>query len=373
MIKINLLDIPEGQAAPERKKVNHSVETTRTEPDLTLLEQNDRTADIMGGMPEEMQDEETLPFFPVEESSQKVEEEEPVSKPVPEADGESYEDVYSDSKSNRLKIWGMVLGGVLVVLAFFAVRPLFTSCDESSGPLVNKNATTAQPQQNNETTAQPGESSAAATTLPEFLQSKYKQNAGENTYRLNLLNSILSARSGKTEPNLVVVTTGYAFVSVAGNSRDDFSKFRKALQSANPEVKVSLESVENKVINGRDKLVADFSMTTKKLGAGATNLPQSILNDANFQNVLRSLIKKHGLNVTYLKTGDKIKSGRFKQSYYYAKIRGNQSSIINFLNELARNYPAIKFSKISLFSGNTKTLNGKNVNANIELIFFMPS
>lgn len=373
MIKFNLLDIPEGQEAPERKKTNPS-ETTRTEPGISFLEESDTTEVVMAEVQEETQAEENLPFFPVEEAAQAPKEAEPaVVKSEPETAGEGYDDVYSDSKSNRYRIWGMVIFGVLAVLAFFAVRPLFTSCNETSGPLADKNAATTQPQQNNGTTAQPGQSSAATTAIPSFLQSKYKQNDGENTYRLRLLNKLLSVRSGNTQPTLVVVTSGYAFVSVAGNSRDDFSQFRKALQSANPGVKVSLESIENKIINGRDKLVADFSMTTKKLGAGTNSLPQSILNDSNFQNVLKSLIRKHGLNTTYMKKGVTEKTGRFKQAYYYAKVRGNQSSITKFINELAQNYPAVKLSKISLFPGNAKTLNGRNVNANIELIFFMPT
>ncbi len=373
MIKFNLLDIPEGQEASERKKTTPA-ETTRTETDISILEESETTTVVINEATEEAHLEDDRPFFPVEEAALEPEKAEPaVVKSEPETVGAGYDDVYSDSKSNRFKIWGMVIFGVLAVLAFFAVRPLFTSCNETSGPLADKNAVTTQPQQNNGTAAQPGQTSPPGTALPTFLQSKYKQNDGENTYRLRLLNKLLSVHAGNTQPTLAVVTTGYAFLSVAGNSRDDFSQFRKALQSANPGVKVSLEGIENKIINGRDKLVADFSMTTKKLGAGTNSLPPSVLNDANFQSVLRSLIKKHGLNVAYMKKGVTEKAGRFKQAYYYAKVRGNQSSIIKFLNELAQNYPAVKLSKISLFPGNAKTLNGRNVNANIELIFFMPN
>ena len=76
--------------------------------------------------------------------------------------------------------------------------------------------------------------------------------------------------------------------------------------------------------------------------------------------------------MTYFKTGDQERDGSFRKTYYYMNIRGSQSSVIKYVQELAGNFPAINIFKISLYPTNSQTISGGNITARIELIFYSP-
>lgn len=365
MVKINLLNIPEGQEVETTsRKRTETAPSDVAEFDFSQLE--DTTF------------EETPPVERPRENV-RTKEPEPFETPVfeeadmpPKTDSRARD--FDDSVPKGLHYKILIGVGVLflLVLAFFALKPLFTSAPQPPQTTVPRSGAGT-------TTGESGgvrkDAPAGSTNLPPALQTRYAGNTAANNFRLGLAEKILGTTSGNIQPALVVVTSGYAFISVVGDSRDAIAQYQKALKSGVPGGQLNVEGVEKKTIGGRSGFVADFSLKTGSIpGSGATVPARQIQIDDNLPAQLRSLAQRHRLTVRYLKKGDTERTGQFQQISYYLKLQGERSAVLNFVREMTQNHPAVNLSKLSLFATPGQTLSGRtSVNANLELLFYRPA
>ncbi len=364
MVKINLLNIPEGQEVePTSRKRTETAPSDVAEFDFSQLEDTSF---------------EPTPTAEPPRQNAPRKEPEPFETPIFEETEPPKTDTrtrnFDDSVPRGLHYKILMGVGVLLLLllAFLALKPLFTSAPQP--PQTVRPAESSTPTAGEDGGA-PTSTSAGSATLPPAVQNRYAGNSAANKFRLGLAERFLDITAGNAQPALVVVTSGYAFISVVGDSRDAIAQYQNALKSRVSGVQFHVEGVEKKTLGGRSRFVADFSLKTGAIpGGGAAVSVRQIQLDDDLPAQLRSLAQRHNLSVRYLKKGDSERTGQFQQISYYLKLQGHRSAMLNFIKEMTQSYPAINLTKLSLFATPGQTLSGRtSINANLELLFYRPA
>jgi hypothetical protein len=398
MVKLNLMEIPEGQTPPPENLVKPTadVESSVMDDTLDLLDKkNPATSD-------DFEFSLDTPLFPIDEQAVKNDQEEPeipdiedsedlfetttaasslTPPPVGEADNETQATAaasdrptkapaYEDKQNNYPTIlkWTGIGAGILILLIafYFAFSKFFSSDDTDNIALPQQ--TEPAPQTNTTLTTQ---TTSPSPTIPQLIAGQYRLNATENNFRLNAANSLSSIKSGGYLPKLVVVADGYAYLSVIAATRNEATQLAGKIKNALNGGSVKLENTETVVIAGRNKVLANFSirLPSPAPGSVATNFDK-VVDEANLNNTLKTLAKQHKVQLKYFKRGIKKQQQQLTATNYYISINGSQQNIAGFVASLVKEVPAISIQKMSIFSQNRLSINPNRTLANLDIVFY---
>ncbi len=370
MVKINLLDIPDDQQSSSKPQ--------QTPPDPSNS----------GGVIDDFS------FFPTEEENQETTEtmtetqdlqpsyfeqvDDTAEQPNPFSGGEEYKSEYSsgppssfDSGPSKSRLF--ILGGVVLLTIIALLAYLYFSTQQDDTP----EFITANPNlEQTDLTAngQPSNTQQPQNVIPASLQSRYSNNQAQNDLHLNYADNILNTSTPGTGYSLAVFTSGYIYLSVLGDSRDAIAEYRKVMKNSNPRLNLTVESIEDKFVGGEKKLLADFSILTNDASGqgGRSGQFGNIISVQQAQSAVRSTAQKHQLRTIYFKAGNQSTEGSLRKTYLYTRVSGSKTSVIQYLNELSDQYPAINFTKISMYPPQSATIVNSDINAHIEMIVYGP-
>ncbi|NIU01686.1 MAG: hypothetical protein GWN01_12460 [Nitrosopumilaceae archaeon] len=345
------MDVPEGQqTSEEKKKDTEQQESKESEIDFSLFQPREESTPLTISQEEPVTQTSASPSsaqFTEEETGE--EEEEPIS--------------FEGSFSKKKTFWFIGIGIAIVLIALFITLLL--------GPDTSEETTASRETSTN--VRGPSAPTGEQSSVPAFLQNQFAQNQQQNQHYLNLAKNFLSLRVPNAGYSMLVFTSTDLYVSVLANSRNEVAEFRQAVKEYYPRIKMNIESVEPKFVNGQEKLLADFSIPiAQTLSSGSASASQSeALNSENIQTAFTRLAREHGLNTTYFKKGDKEAGRNMQQNYFYANVIGsNRSSVLSYLSELAAKFPSIKMIKISIYPVTSAIIQTGNIKARIEFAYF---
>jgi hypothetical protein len=352
MVEVNLMDIPEEQKPSSEKKEDSSEsETTKSKVDLPFFpDRQEKSADT----------ETKSPFF----------DDEPSRRSESRFAKESFKSEYdeeppgfdSNISRNRMIIILGAIGVVLILLFIFLW--LGPGSEESEN----------RPEITLTTPGETDSPESAENAVPSIVQTQFRENQSINQSYTNYARNFLNVSSSNTAYKMIVLTSGYLYISVLGDSRDAIAEFRKMLKGQYPGMQINIESIQDKYVNGEKKILADFSVPISPAGSGGSS---SAFSQAGSSGDIRSMInsyaQKYDLRIVYSQQGEREREEQFLKTYYYTIVSGNQSSILNFLQEISQTRPEVNFIKISMYTSNSHTIDGGNVNARIELAIYNPA
>lgn len=351
MVKVNLLDFPEEKKpSGEKKKDSSEPETTKSKVDLPFFDREEKSADT---------ETKKNPFF----------EEEPSKRPDSRLERESFKSEYDegppsfDSSFSRSRMI-IILGAIgIILLLLFIFLWIGPGSDESE----------TRPEITLTTPEETGAPETPGNTVPAFVQAQFRQNQAINQSYTNYAQNFLNVSSSSAAYKMLVLTSGYLYMSVLGDSRDAIAEFRRALKSQFPGVQIDIKSIQDKYVNGEKKILADFSVPISPAASGGSSSAFSPpAGSGDSRSIVSSYAQKHNLRILYSQQGEQEREGQFLKTYYYATLNGDQSSILNFLREISQARPDIHFIKVSIYTSNSHTINGGNVNARIEIATYNP-
>jgi hypothetical protein len=355
MVKVNLMDVPERQKpSGEKKQDSSESETTKSKVDLPFFPDREEKPSA---------DTETKnPFFD-DESPKRSE---------PRFTDESFKSDYDENppgfdsniSRNRMII---ILGAIGIVLLLLFIFLWLGPGGDGSEDVPDKTLTT------------PGETGSSeegtGSTMPDYMQAQFRQNQAMNQSYSSFARNLLNVSSANAAYKMIVLTTGYLYMSVLGDSRNAIAEFRNMLRGQYPGTQINIESIQDKYVNGEKKILADFSFPIASAGSGGSSsaLPQTGGSSGDTRSLINSYVQKHNLRAPYFQQGGRKREGQFQKTHYYVIVKGNQSSILNFLQEISQTRPEVNFTKISIYTSNSYTIDKRNVNARIELTSYNPA
>jgi hypothetical protein len=318
--------------------------------------------DLFKTTPEEPAPTPPPPLFEVESEPQTKSAEKQPEKP---------KHTEKQSKIAPMLKWAGIGAGILVILIalYFAFTKMFSSDDSSN--IAQPQQTVPQPQTNTQPVSETAETPPQTNTIPQLIAGQYRLNAVENNFRLSTANKLSGIKSGGYLPKLVVVADGYAYLSVLAASRSDANQLAGKIKAALNGGTVKLENTETVVIDGRNKVLANFSVRLPSPAAGsvATNFDK-VIDEANLNNTLKALATRHKVKMNYFKRGIKKQQQQLTATNYYLSINGAQQNIAEFVAALAKEVPAISIQKLSIFSQNRYSINPNRTLANLDIVFY---
>jgi hypothetical protein len=399
MVKLNLLEIPEGQTPPPENlvKPTANVKSSVMDDTLELLDKKEPTPT------DDFEFDMDTPLFPIDENAVEETQEEPVEntaaleedlfKTTPEEPSPTAPPLFEAAEEPQTKTteappttsehtekqnnfapmlkWAGIGVGILVLLIalYFAFTKFFSSDDATN--IAQPQQTVPQTQNNPQAPAETAETPAQANTIPQLIAGQYRLNAVENNFRLNTANKLSGIKSGGYLPKLVVVADGYAYLSVLAASRNEANQLAGKIKAALNGGTVKLENTETVVIDGHNKVLANFSVRLPSPAAGSvtTNFDK-VVDEANLNNVLKALATRHKVRMNYFKRGAKKQQQQLTATNYYLSINGAQQNIADFVAALAKEVPAISIQKLSIFSQNRFSINPNRTLANLDIVFY---
>ncbi len=355
MLKVNLMNLPDDEDQPKKPEQNIPevpTVTDRKKMDFSFFDPDEEPVaetitETPASPPEEPLRQEENPFSVAEED---LSEEEP--------------DYDSAFPKTRLFVF-IGIGVVLILGALFLIYKLYrpgTTEAPAAGQNIERPASTGE----NLTTPPP-------PAIPPALQSRYRQNMARNTEGLRFTRGFLNSGAKNTDHTLIVYTSDQILTSVLANSRDDIARYRQAVKSRFPNLQLNIETVEDKFVNGRKKLLAGFSIPIKPGRGGSAPVPSaSPLTFQEFQSQLRALQKKYGIKTAYRKVGERRRERSLNITYFYTTLTGSRTAIMNFLKEVTQRFPGMKINKLSIYPNGATSLSQGRVNARLEISYFAP-
>lgn len=353
MVRLNLLESPhtprgvkQPPPAPER------------EPEEEKPEEFKFTFDSVEGMfgqpKEEGKPEVDLESRPIEEeeTSEFLEEKE-------DAEPERFEEIFP---RKRLYLILGILGGVVALGILLYVIFQFSGGEQTLPERAQLQKTPETPET---------QQAAAANRVQQYLSN----NQQENLYFLSFAQKILGTTSPGTSFSLLIITPGKIYFSAIAESRDDIARLHMKLKDAFPGTSFFIESVQPKLIDGQNFLAADFSVNfgSRQQPARAeqvSGFPEKSISEVRSE--FNRLASRHKLRVKYFKEGYRTRDQMFNKIYYYTTISGPKNAILNFLTQIAKEYPQISFPKIAIYPFNVASINSQQITARITLVLYNP-
>jgi hypothetical protein len=92
----------------------------------------------------------------------------------------------------------------------------------------------------------------------------------------------------------------------------------------------------------------------------------------NFSSDISRLAQQQGVSLNRINSGKNITYKSHQAKYFYLTISGSSSSILNFLQKMIADFPALQLNKIALNPTNLVTYSDTNLSARINLLFIYP-
>lgn len=279
----------------------------------------------------------------------------------------NFEESYASS--NWMKYAGIAIGVLAILGLLWWGYTMFTGPGSTDpvDPIV-ENPVPSDPD--------PLPEETAANLIPDYVADKYSENITNNVFNLNYAGNFLKAGIPSANYRLLVVTPGYLYMSVLGNSRDDIAEFRRSVKKSYPAVLLTPEAEEDRFLdNGGQQLMIDFSSPIKdRPSRTATSSRTEIVTETEVANAIRSLADGNNVQIIYSKRGADISSESFRKATHYITLLGNQSNTLNYLEELGQNYPAIAVSKAAFYpERGTGRMGGGRIKTRVDLAFLAPN
>lgn len=357
MVKINLLNTPEEEdsSSQEKRMETPSEESSKTEMDFSFIQ------------PEE-EPPENRTTIPAPEPVSEPETEEGVlfdSTPTVES-GEEESFSYESPKKKRLFI---ILGiiGVLLLAALFVLLWL--------GPEREPTATKTpeQPPAEPQTTVPSTVPTASTPVLPAPLKNAYLRNKSENTFYLNYATNFVNSSTRDMGVSLVVMTPGALYISILADSRDEIARFRRTVKDRFPDIQMSVESITEKIIEDQKKLQADFYVPLPNSPASGGGDFKEALEERDVIPAIRRLASTNGVRIIRFLKGAHFRKATTSTTAYYLRISGNKNALFSFFSQIARDFPAVKFNKISVYPQNSQIISGGTLEARVDLTLITPN
>ncbi len=362
MVKINLLDTPEEESSSRKQKAETPpIETPKSEMDFSFL-QPEETAP-----PPEAQMSAVEP-----ETFARQTTEEDILFTAPDSGDEKGDDTFTYESSSKKKLF-IILGVILVLLLAALFVILWMGPGEEKPPTAMAPSESGVKPATPPSTVAPTNNTSPSGRSP-MLQRVYARNNGENQYYLNYASNLLGISTAQAGLSMVVLAPGAIYVSVLADSRDDIALFRRAVKDKLPGAQLQIQNISPRLIQNEQKLMADFfiplsgSVPAKPPGDNV-----ELLRGGAVLSALRAQAQSNRLRISQLKQGKKYREGIFNIIPYYMQVSGNKTAIINFLSSLTRKYPAIKFTKVSIFPSTAGVIGQGSVKARIEMIVTIPT
>ncbi|RMI24927.1 MAG: hypothetical protein D6681_01815 [Calditrichaeota bacterium] len=349
MAKINLFDTPETRHAGKEDSDTVEFESPGDELDFSFLQSEEAPPRTEPREPTPPPAQEPAAPNPFEVEEPFVAEEEP---PIP-----------FEAISPRRRFLPLIVIALILILLLALAYYLWkgpgeekTSSEPPAAPVVE------QP-----------DKPAPTPAFPPFVKKQYTENTNFNRFYLNYLQNLSGVRAAGTGYRLLVVTSGHIYLTVIADSRDALAEFRRAVKAHYPGIQMELTSLGPLFEGGQEKLVADFAVPLPAgISGGASPSVGQVIPLTEARNALRSLARKHRLNVTRFNAGDVTTSGRLRKTPQYMEVVGAPQAVTAFLREAAQTIPAIRLVKVSLYPLNASTI-GTQTKAKIELVIFTPN
>lgn len=279
----------------------------------------------------------------------------------------NFEESYASS--NWMKYTGIAIGVLALLGLLWWGYTMFTGpgSPDPVDPIV-ENPVTPDPD--------PLPEETAANLIPDYVADKYAENITNNVFNLNYASNFLKAGIPSANYRLLVVTPGYLYMSVLGNSRDDIAEFRRSVKKSYPAVLLTPEAEEDRFLdNGGQQLMIDFSSPIKdRPSRTATSSRTEIVTETEVANAIRSLADGNNVQIIYSKRGADINNESFRKATHYITLLGNQTNTLNYLEELGQNYPAIAVSKAAFYpERGTGRMGGGRIKTRVDLAFLAPN
>jgi hypothetical protein len=339
MVKLNLLEVPEKQVVTREKEQKGVSEEEKS---------NEGQEFSIDSVDQLFKSKEKPTPLSIEEEPEVEVEKLPKPKPSPSPEVTQRrpqkrefipEERFEEPGANRKIIFGIV--GTLVIIIIALLIYWFLPTGEKEEPPV---VVEEQPVQTQE--------QIALHRSQQELEKQLVNNFSNNSSSLTMAKNLLHSSYEGVEYSVLVVTQDLVQLSVLSNSPEQAEYYRNYLSNKFPQSSVKLVGTIQSTTDNTVMYLSDFYMNLAPTDASRPIGSYREVNSNSIKSVLDATAQNYQLRVQYFNKGKQTQSGLLKHTNYYYHLRGLPESVLNFLQDVINNYPAIKFTKIAINPGN---------------------
>ncbi len=279
---------------------------------------------------------------------------EETAKTIQEESAETteYEDEtsFSFGDQNKKTLIAVTTIGIIAILVLFLLIFVFRKGEEKvEQPIAEVPAKTE------------AEATSEKSASEQEILSIYQKNLATNLFIGQLLQKVLGGKTNGAQLDVVVITPGDMNLSAVADSRDKLVQFHLTLKHKLLKLPIQMFPIQEKYENGKKYYYAGMSANLTPSRIPPENQEVQITaQPQNIETELRQLAQAYHLEVARLKQGQ-IRTGNLYETIsYYLHLNGTRKNVVQFLDEVVKRYPMIRFDEVSLyFSPNQKKLSSK--------------